>query len=138
MDSLSGSIWRCRYLCRRTKIWIFKSLVIPVLLYGCETWTLNSDFKRRINAFDKCVQGIYAISITGRLPHNVVREMKTRGFRYRSRDMTKLAKRSALTAYNLEQLVFLKGNLGRVLLDKEEEEGQADDKEEEEELEEMQ
>ncbi|KAG0720514.1 putative uncharacterized transposon-derived protein F52C9.6 [Chionoecetes opilio] len=51
MDSLSGSIWRCRYLCRRTKIRIFKSLVIPVLLYGCETWTLNSDLKRRINAF---------------------------------------------------------------------------------------
>ncbi|KAG0724746.1 hypothetical protein GWK47_039977 [Chionoecetes opilio] len=52
MDSLSGSIWRCRYLCRRTKIRIFKSLVIPVLLYGCETWTLNSDLKRRINAFE--------------------------------------------------------------------------------------
>ncbi|KAG0722471.1 Golgi resident protein GCP60 [Chionoecetes opilio] len=34
MDSLSTNIWRCRYLCRRTKIWIFKSLVIPVLLYG--------------------------------------------------------------------------------------------------------
>ncbi|KAG0710480.1 hypothetical protein GWK47_022710 [Chionoecetes opilio] len=51
MNSLSGSIWRCRYLCRRTKIRIFKSLVIPVLLYGCETWTLNTDLKRRINAF---------------------------------------------------------------------------------------
>ncbi|KAG0711023.1 Iron-sulfur protein NUBPL [Chionoecetes opilio] len=51
MDSLSGSIWRCRYLCRRTKIRFFKSLVIPVLLYGCETWTLNSDLKRQINAF---------------------------------------------------------------------------------------
>ncbi|KAG0720366.1 hypothetical protein GWK47_048649 [Chionoecetes opilio] len=40
MDSLSGSIWRCRYLCRRTKIRIFKSLVIPVLLYGypVELW----------------------------------------------------------------------------------------------------
>ncbi|XP_045109706.1 transcription elongation factor SPT4-A-like [Portunus trituberculatus] len=42
---------------------------------------------QRIN---KCVQGIYAISITGRLPYNVVKEMKTRGFRYRTRDMTKL------------------------------------------------
>ncbi|KAG0716212.1 putative uncharacterized transposon-derived protein F52C9.6 [Chionoecetes opilio] len=59
MDSLSGSIWRCRYLCRRTKIRIFKSLVIPVLLYGCETWTLNSDLKRRINAFgNKCLRRI--------------------------------------------------------------------------------
>ncbi|KAG0710593.1 putative uncharacterized transposon-derived protein F52C9.6 [Chionoecetes opilio] len=59
MDSLSGSIWRCRYLCRRTKIRIFKSLVIPVLLYGSETWTLNSDLKRRINAFgNKCLHRI--------------------------------------------------------------------------------
>ncbi|KAG0716601.1 LINE-1 reverse transcriptase [Chionoecetes opilio] len=66
MDSLSGSIWRCRYLCRRTKIRIFKSLVIPVLLYGCETWTLNSDLKRRINAFgNKClrrIMGLYAMN----------------------------------------------------------------------------
>ncbi|KAG0723224.1 putative protein in type-1 retrotransposable element R1DM [Chionoecetes opilio] len=62
MDSLSGSIWRCRYLCRRTKIRIFKSLVIPVLLYGCETWTLNSDLKRRINAFgNKCLRRIMGV-----------------------------------------------------------------------------
>ena len=37
MDSLSMSIWGYWYLCRWTKIQIFKSLVIPVLLYGCET-----------------------------------------------------------------------------------------------------
>ncbi len=36
MNSLNTSIWRCRYLCRRTKLRIFKSLVLPVLLYGCE------------------------------------------------------------------------------------------------------
>ena len=59
MDSLSTSIWRCRYLCRRTKIRIFKSLVVPVLLYGCETWTLNTDLKRRIDAFGtKCLRRI--------------------------------------------------------------------------------
>ena len=59
MDSLNVSIWRCRYLCRRTKIRLFKSLVLPVLLYGCETWTLNSDLKRRIDAFgNKCLRRI--------------------------------------------------------------------------------
>ena len=51
MDSLNTSIWRCRCLCRRTQIQIFKSLVIPVLLYGSETWTLNTDLKRRIDVF---------------------------------------------------------------------------------------
>uniref|UniRef100_A0A6M2DSY0 Transcription elongation factor SPT4 n=1 Tax=Xenopsylla cheopis TaxID=163159 RepID=A0A6M2DSY0_XENCH len=33
-----------------------------------------------------CVKGIYAISVSGRLPANVIREMKSRGIVYRSRD----------------------------------------------------
>ena len=51
MDSLSMSIWRCQYLCRWTKIHIFKLLVIPVLLYDCETWTLNTNLKRWIDVW---------------------------------------------------------------------------------------
>ena len=59
MDSIDKSIWRCRYLSRRTKLRIFKSLVLPVLLYGCETWTLNSDLERRVDAFgSKCLRRI--------------------------------------------------------------------------------
>ena len=59
MDSLDRSIWRCRYLCRRTKIRIFKSLVLPVLLYGCETWTLNADLKRRLDVCGtKCLRRV--------------------------------------------------------------------------------
>ena len=46
MDSINTRNLLCRYLCRRTKIRIFKSLMIPVLLYGCETSTLNTDLKR--------------------------------------------------------------------------------------------
>ena len=46
-------------LCRRTKIRIFKSLVIPALHYGFETWTLNTDLKRRIDVFStKCLRRI--------------------------------------------------------------------------------
>ena len=56
MDSLNLSIWCCRCLFGKTKIWIFKSLVLLVLLYVCETWTLNSYLKRRIDAFgNKCL-----------------------------------------------------------------------------------
>ena len=59
MDSLSTSIWHCGYLCRQTKIQIFKLLVIPVLLYGCETKTLNTDLKRQIDVFgNKCLHRI--------------------------------------------------------------------------------
>ncbi|XP_035792416.1 transcription elongation factor SPT4-like [Anopheles albimanus] len=38
---------------------------------------------QRINRFTK---GIYAISVSGRLPTNMVREMKNRGIPYRIRD----------------------------------------------------
>ena len=44
-------MWRCRYLCRRTKVQVFRSLVLPFLLYGCETWTLTKDLRRRLNSF---------------------------------------------------------------------------------------
>ena len=51
MDSLDHGVWRCRYLCRRTKVRIFRSLVLPVLLYGCEIWTLTRDLRWRLNSF---------------------------------------------------------------------------------------
>uniref|UniRef100_A0A8C4Q0P0 Reverse transcriptase domain-containing protein n=1 Tax=Eptatretus burgeri TaxID=7764 RepID=A0A8C4Q0P0_EPTBU len=51
MDSLDNGVWRCRYLCRRTKVRIFRSLVLLILLYGCETWTLTRDLRWRLNSF---------------------------------------------------------------------------------------
>ncbi len=63
MKSYGGLAWLTvlwtRSRCTRTKIRILKTLVLPVLLYGCETWTLNSDLKRRIDAFgNKCLRRI--------------------------------------------------------------------------------
>jgi len=51
MDSLDHGVWRCRYLRRRMKVRDFRSLVLPVLLYGCETWTLTRNLRGRINYF---------------------------------------------------------------------------------------
>ena len=45
MDSLDHGGWCCRYLWGRTKVRVFRSLVLPVLLYGCETWTLTKDLR---------------------------------------------------------------------------------------------
>ena len=51
MDSLNKGVWRCRYLCRRTKVAVFRTIVLPVLLYGCETWTLNKALRQKLNSF---------------------------------------------------------------------------------------
>ena len=45
MDLLDHGVWHCRYL-RRTNVRVFRSLVLTVLLYGCETWTLTRDLRR--------------------------------------------------------------------------------------------
>jgi len=45
MDSLDHGVWRCRYLCGRTQVRVFRSLVLPVLLYRCETWALTRDLR---------------------------------------------------------------------------------------------
>ena len=51
MNSLDEGMWRCRYLCKRTKVQIFRLLVLPVLLYSCETWTLTGELRQRLNSF---------------------------------------------------------------------------------------
>ena len=38
-------------LVRMTKVRIFGSLVLPVLLYPCETWTLTGDLRSRLDSF---------------------------------------------------------------------------------------
>ncbi|KAG2459516.1 ANO7 protein, partial [Polypterus senegalus] len=51
MRLLGRGVWHSRYLCKRTKVQVFRVLVLPVLLYDCETWTLSSDLRRRLDSF---------------------------------------------------------------------------------------
>ena len=51
MDSMDHGVCRYRYLCGRTKVWILRSLVLPVLLKGWESWTLTRDLRWRLNSF---------------------------------------------------------------------------------------
>ncbi|XP_069983757.1 uncharacterized protein [Penaeus vannamei] len=59
MNSLNKSLWRCRYLCRRTKLRVFKALIMPVLLYGSETWILSCALESHLDAF--CNQSFHRI-----------------------------------------------------------------------------
>ena len=51
MNSLDKSVWRSRHMNRRTKVRVFRSLVMPVLLYSSEAWTLTADLRRRLDSF---------------------------------------------------------------------------------------
>ena len=38
-----------------TKVCLVKSMVFPVVMYGCESWTVKKAERRRIDAFELCV-----------------------------------------------------------------------------------
>lgn len=45
-----------------TKFRLYKYLIVPIMFYGCETWTLLKEQKRRIQAFEmKCFRKLIRI-----------------------------------------------------------------------------
>ena len=50
MKLLDNIVWRSRYLSSRTKVCVFGSLVMPVLLYSFEAWTLTAYLRRWLDS----------------------------------------------------------------------------------------
>ena len=46
------SILKSRDITLSTKVRLFKSMVFPVVMYGCESWTVKKAEHRRIDAFE--------------------------------------------------------------------------------------
>ena len=46
------SILRSRDITLSTKVRLVKAMVFPVVMYGCESWTVKKAECRRINAFE--------------------------------------------------------------------------------------
>ena len=46
------SILKCRDITLPTKVHLVKAMVFPVVMYGCEIWTINKAECRRIDAFE--------------------------------------------------------------------------------------
>ena len=60
------------------KFKLFRSLVVSVLLYGCETWTLQADTERRVEAFEfKCLRRLLHISYLEHKTNEYVRSTTT-------------------------------------------------------------
>ena len=46
------SIWKSRDITLPTKVHLVKTMVFPVVMYGCESWTINKAEHRRIDTFE--------------------------------------------------------------------------------------
>ena len=47
-----GSVLKSREITLPTKVFLVKAIVFPVVLYGCESWTIKKAESRRIDAFE--------------------------------------------------------------------------------------
>ena len=48
------SILKSRDTTFATKVHVVKAMVFPVVMYGCESWTVKKAERRRIDAFELC------------------------------------------------------------------------------------
>ena len=71
-----SKIWTATDIGRKTKVSLFKSLVLSVLLYGCETWKLTKGEENKLDVFQtRCLRRMFKIRWQQRVTNKAVLEM---------------------------------------------------------------
>ena len=73
------SILKSRGITLLTKIRLIKAMIFPVVMYGCESWTLNKAEHRRIDAFELwCWRRLLRVPWTARRSNqSILKEIKS-------------------------------------------------------------
>ncbi len=73
-----ATIWKSNSISFPIKFKLYKTLVLSILMYGFESWTLTTDLERRIQAFEhKCFRKLLRISYTEHKTNEFVRQQVT-------------------------------------------------------------
>ena len=66
-------IWNNQNITLRSKVRLMRTLIISILLYACETWTLTIELQRRIKAVEmRCYRRLLHISYKDRITNEIV------------------------------------------------------------------
>ena len=61
------SVLKSKDIALPTKVRLVKAMVFPVVVYGCESWTVKTAERRRIDAFELwCCRGLLRVPWTAR------------------------------------------------------------------------
>src|SRR6218665_1938648 len=76
-------IWKDKHVSRQTKTRIVNSMIFPVILYGCETWTETKAMEKKIDAsemwiMEKDAEGLLDWEENKRIDTDVDRTCKRR------------------------------------------------------------
>ena len=67
------SIFKSRDITLPTKVRLVKAMVLPVVMYGCESWTVKKAYCRRIDAFELwCWRRLLRVPWTARRPNQSI------------------------------------------------------------------
>ena len=69
------SILKNRHFALPTKVRLVKAMVFPVVIYGCESWTIERTERQRIDAFELwCWRRLLRIPWTARISNQSIRK----------------------------------------------------------------
>lgn len=69
-----SKIWASPHLSRNTKIKVYETLIISVLLYGAEAWTLTKALAQKLDSFDtQCLRKIEGVRWYHRITNEEIR-----------------------------------------------------------------
>ena len=70
------SIVKSRHITLSTKVHLVKAMVFPVVVYGCESWTINKAEHQRIDAFELwCWRILLRFPWTARSNQSILKEI---------------------------------------------------------------
>ena len=69
------TIWSDKHISLSSKTRLMRSLVISVLLYACETWTLTADILKKLQATEmRCFRKLLGISYGDHITNDAIRD----------------------------------------------------------------
>ena len=67
------SLLKSRDITFQTKVCLVKAMVFPVVMYGCESWTIKKAEPQRIDAFELwCWRRLLRVTLTARRPNQFI------------------------------------------------------------------
>ena len=70
---LQYTVWERRGISLQTKLKVYRAVVLPSLLYACETWTVYSRHARQLNSFHmRCLRKLLLIKWQDKVPDTEV------------------------------------------------------------------
>ena len=72
---LKRTVWTNQDISRSLKVRIYKALILPIAIYGAESWTLRQADTRQLESFEmRCLQVILGVHLMDRVKNEEIRQ----------------------------------------------------------------